>query len=199
MGWVQETAATSMTLAPQAWNQWCDMTGSSLSCSATATVWLSWCNTGTGLYGLSRVTPTLTHSPTPSAPETEEQRCAREERARVAAVESKKRVEQMRLRAARAKALLEEALDRKQRAEFRKHGYFHVQTADGERAYRLRPGSSPLRVKSDDGFGYSYCIHPVGNYAAEDTVLALKLLLETDEEAFLRIANASIGHHLVNA
>lgn len=91
--------------------------------------------------------------------------------------------------AAKARALLLSVLDEDQQQELEKVGHFHVHTKDGLRSYRLRPGSGPVRVKSEDGFQYSYCIHPPANYPADDTAVAQKLLLETDEESFLEIAN----------
>lgn len=91
----------------------------------------------------------------------------------------------------RARELLVSTLDRKQYREFEREGYFHVHTKDGVRAYRIRPGSPPLRVKGEDGLRWQYCIHPEFGYPSADVALAHKLLLESDEEEFLRIANAS--------
>lgn len=91
----------------------------------------------------------------------------------------------------RARELLVACLTSRQRRELEARGYFHVETARGRRRYRLAPGRAPIRVHGEDGSQWSYCIHPDAGFPQEDVVLAQKLLLETDEEAFLRIANAS--------
>lgn len=91
----------------------------------------------------------------------------------------------------KAMALLRENLTRRQRRELDRRGYFHVHTRHGERVYRLSRGGVH-RIRGEDGQRYSFCIHPAdGLWPAGDTTLAIKLLLEADEEQFLAIANAS--------
>lgn len=91
----------------------------------------------------------------------------------------------------KAKKLLIEHLSTAQRDEYEKTGSFVV-TVEGTR-YRIDTGRSG-NVKEYDQAGkliYSYCIHPREDVPDEDTMLAQKLLLETDTPAFKRIANRS--------
>lgn len=97
--------------------------------------------------------------------------------------------------AARAKKLLEENLDVEQLKEFSAKGVFHLIThrPDGEkRRYRIERGiSRNVRLLDERGNVLrTYCAHPDG-VPTEDVMLAQKLLLETDEDAFLKVANAS--------
>lgn len=141
--------------------------------TASVNVWSDWHEQGTGPY----LIPSF-QRPDPEA--------ERERAARVAA-----EMEERKVADENALALLREHLTRRQRADLDKHGYFHVQTRDGERVYRIRRDGLPTRVKGEDGNRYTYCIHPAGSWPAGDKALAIKLLLETDEERFLEIANAS--------
>lgn len=91
---------------------------------------------------------------------------------------------------ARARRLLVEALSAEQQASYEKNGYFIVEV--GGTKYRIDQGTHG-NVKQLDHAGrpiYSYCIQPA-NVPDEDAMLAQKLMLETDEEAFKRIANRS--------
>ncbi len=55
----------------------------------------------------------------------------------------------------------------------------------------MRVGAG-VRLLDDKGQErVSYCIHPVEDVPAADKALAQKLLLETDEAAFLATANAT--------
>lgn len=150
------------------WSTWTDST--SVSATITWDAWNTTYTNGNTSYTLPAVS--------------DEQR----ERMAVEAAERRREADDAK---ERARALLVECLTASQRREFNKDGWFHVETANGRRRYRLAPGSAPLRVHGEDGSRWSYCIHPDYGYPAEDTVLAQKLLLETDEDAFLRIANAS--------
>jgi hypothetical protein len=161
------------------WNDW-SATGSS-----SQIVWTLWSTDGTGTY----VVDDFQYAPPP--PLTEEQLAERERRRLAQVEEARAREEQRKLVRENARRLLVEALHESQREELERDGYFHVETKDGTRRYRLSPGSAPLRVHGEDGRRWSYCIHLDYGYPNDDVVLAQKLLLETDEEAFLEIANAS--------
>lgn len=90
----------------------------------------------------------------------------------------------------RARELLYELLDEEQQAEFESKRYFHVETADGRRRYRIVKGNGVREVKDDRVTSY-LCIHPEKYLPDEDVMVAQKLMIETDEEAFLEIANAT--------
>lgn len=167
-----------------AWpSQWLDGTYATAASSANLTqfVWTTW-QTQSSLGG---------YVPYEMPRETPEQTAAREERNRLAMADASKRAQEHAQAAEKARALLIEHLDVKQREEYLKVGRFHVETKDGTRVYRLEPGRPPTRIKGEDGSRYTYCIHPREIYPQADTVLALKLLLEADEEQFLHTANAS--------
>ena len=88
---------------------------------------------------------------------------------------------------ARARMLLLEALDPDQRADFDRNRSFSVEI--NSRIYRIGGNGIAGNVRCG---ARRYCIHPYGDRAIqEDVMLAQKLMLETDEERFLEVANAS--------
>ena len=100
----------------------------------------------------------------------------------------------------RARRLLCSMLNSKQQAELDDKGHFHVEVLGGlcrsKRVYRIERGMMG-NVKLLDKNGkptHSYCIHSDSRLPYEDHMLAQKLLLETDEKKFLKIANARQLH-----
>jgi hypothetical protein len=89
----------------------------------------------------------------------------------------------------KAKRLLKSLLTDEQEAALEEKGSFDLTI--GDRIYRVSPGRGVTRIGADGKADESYCIHPDGSLGLpiEDWAIAQKLLLETDEEAFLRIAN----------
>lgn len=138
------------------------------------------------------VTETTVSTPifAPPPPLTEEQLEARRVQREQAEQLRQQRLAEREAAQQRARELLLDALEDEQRDELLREGYFHVETRDGTRRYRLSPTGQPRRVFGEDGRQWSYCIHPDMGYPGEDVALAQKLLLEADEEEFLRIANA---------
>lgn len=117
------------------------------------------------------------------APETEEQRLEREQRERDAAAKEAARRK-------RAKDALLSVLTEAQRQQLETEKCFELQV--NERLYRVRPGSRVERLDPQSKQIESYfCIHPElrHNLPSEDVALSQKLLLETNEKEFLRIAN----------
>lgn len=172
--WLQWTGTTTSTQVSvrDIWDFW-----NQTQTGTASTIWQAWNSTSSGGPVVLPTVPAREVSP-------EEQ-----ERLRVRAAERTRMFNEAK---ARARTLLLDVLDQKQRAEFARHGSFTVETKDGTRLYRLRPNSAPVRIKGEDGSQWSYCIHPEDSrYPAEDVTAALKLLLESDEERFLQIANAS--------
>ena len=97
----------------------------------------------------------------------------------------------------RAKALLEECLDEQQRKDYEENGYFFAKGNETKRTYRIRNGQVLGLHKNTGAFLYSYCIgpayqdrnyHPIPYMPPEDTMLANKLMIETKEAHWLRIA-----------
>jgi hypothetical protein len=95
----------------------------------------------------------------------------------------------------RARNLLCDHLSPKQEEDLRVRGYFDV-VVNG-RSYRIRRGGHGGWVERMDGQRATdgYCIYLQGECPAEDNMLAQKLLLETDEAEFLRIANRTAPRH----
>lgn len=113
------------------------------------------------------------------------------------------RAREMRARVAqrRAKQLLLDNLTEQQAAEYRANEFFHVETADGRRCYRIHYGlTGNVWVMRDDdarsdtprenGAIRGYCCHVSDpSIPIEDNLLTQKLWLETREAEFLALAN----------
>jgi len=188
------TNAASWQIANNAvWTDWVYETTTSIT---NQTVWTTWTNAGTATYtntnpGWINVEPSRERTPE----EVEAARVAGEERAAARA----RRQEADVARAAKARELLASCLDEHQSAEFALRGQFHV-TARSGRRYCIKQGRAG-NVTSPDTQGHTinYCIHDLVGLPAEDTMLAQKLMIELEEEDFLRIANASIRGYPVPA
>jgi len=129
--------------------------------------------------------------------ETRKQREARDahnaEQARIAADRRAREQAEYEMRRARAEMLLQSVLNPRQREEYQAHGMFHLYTKSGKK-YRIKKGGQHGNVyllNEKDEEVTSYCIQPQGGLPDADAHVAQKLLLETDEASFLRIANAS--------
>jgi hypothetical protein len=149
------------------WTDWVMSTG-----STTLTMnspWQTWVSTNTSLVWSA-----------PSEEERATQRAAAAARQREVA-EAKERAE----------ALLRYSLDEEQAKRFAERREFVVTSRSGRR-YRITHGTAgnvlELHPESEKTLA-RYCIHPAAHLPEADVMLAQKLLLETDEEAFLRIAN----------
>lgn len=90
---------------------------------------------------------------------------------------------------ARAEELLLSCLDEEQRDQLAALDRFSVTAASG-RVYWIERGYAG-NVRSG---GYRYCIHGPVDLPHADQMLMQKLLLETDEQGFLRTANESRDH-----
>lgn len=179
----------------------CQCTSSTCSCSRTYndTVWTYW-STGTStttvtissatnyndiVWGHWNSTGTVADQVTTLKLRASEI-AAREERLRI-------RREEEAAAKAKAEQLLLEHLDENQKEEYRNVRAFKVVSADGQRVYKIREGwAGNVDLVSPEGKVLKrYCIHPDIACPVQDNMLAQKLLLETDEQAFIRIANAS--------
>ncbi len=97
----------------------------------------------------------------------------------------------------RARGLLMQMLNSEQRAELDDKNHFHltVHSRDGSmKVYRIDYGfAGNVKLLGADGKPVrSYCIHSDSRLPYEDQMLAQKLMLESDEKKFLRIANETI-------
>lgn len=82
-----------------------------------------------------------------------------------------------------AEALLLECCDKAQRRNYGKSKSIVVKGQKSGHLYVVRKGQ---RVAQGDKL---YCIHPTEHVPQADTMLAQKLMIETDEEEFLKTAN----------
>lgn len=167
--WTTTGTSTSITNYP-AWDNWVTLPTSTLTYQVSSSPWV---------YTDPRTPEQI------EAARVEAERQAQEWRAQ----EEQRRLDQQ-LAAEKARVLLEENLSDEQRAQLHDNNWFEVVTPKG--TYRIRFGRAGNVDRYRDGRHVDrYCIHPEENVPNEDVMLAQKLLLETDEEAFLRIANRS--------
>jgi hypothetical protein len=87
----------------------------------------------------------------------------------------------------RAKALLHRYLTKEQRIELRNTKAFTMRGKDGRR-YHITTGSCTNVFIEHEGQRFSLCVIPKDWLPTYDTMLAQKVMLETDPEAFLRLA-----------
>jgi hypothetical protein len=161
--WV--STATNTATSTTTWTVWCDMTGGTAGNTA-----------GTNYV------PIYVPPPPPETPEQQRERQARRAREQEEAQQAQ----------ARAEELLRDFLTAEQIADLTKSNYFEMISGSGRRyrVYRGRQGNVYLMEQSKAT--RKYCIHPDLAVPDPDTMLAQKLLLETDEAAFLRIANETV-------
>ena len=158
--------------------------------SATATNGVTWLNGTSALCDMTGHVWTVRVTTPPAGLETPEARQARE--AAVARWRQQQEAQQAELAEAtqRAERLLVEHLAPEQRAAYERDQFFEVVAALAR--YRIYHDGGVRRLGEDGREVASYCIHPIGALPSGDLALAKKLLLETDEVAFLRIANATV-------
>lgn len=201
------TSATSAgDITPLVWSAWnhdvFSVTSDELTSSTNDFVWRVWMNATSTALTLSNEqlwqnwnsnvllgTAMRIHAPAPPpSPEVLAERArldaeARERSARIAAEAAAARD--------RAEQLLVEHLTPQQREQLRANGYFEVEVAG--KTYRIRRGrAGNVRQVIEGREKLQLCIHPTEMVPDADTMLAQKLLLEADEESFLRIANKTV-------
>ena len=150
------------------WTAW----SGTVECGITSGIWQSWTVTSS-----STLVPDFQAYAQP-VPTPEE--LAENERRRATAAEAE----------AAAERLLREHLDAEQVAQLERDRAFVVSVSSGRR-YKIKRGRQG-NVVEIDARGRTlrkFCIHPDLYIPDPDTMLAQKLLLETDEAAFRRIAN----------
>lgn len=203
--YIASTAATTATAVIwYAWNT-SDSTTTAATCS-NEMIWDEWNSTSTACTStaitINRAWPTWVEAHEETVAEREARR-AREAAQRAAEAERiresiERAAEEKKKRDAAEKVaaeLLREHLSDDQREEFDKHGRFTVGIVGGDgqsRRYQICRGlSGNVKELAADGRAIaSFCIHPdVAAFPFHDNMLAQKLMLETDEKAFRRIAN----------
>lgn len=100
---------------------------------------------------------------------------------------SKLQRREQRLAEVKAKALLHRYLTKEQRLELRKTNAFTAKAKDGKN-YLITRVLDPNVFIEHEGTKYALCVIPKEWLPTYDTLLAQKIMLETDPEAFLRLA-----------
>lgn len=88
---------------------------------------------------------------------------------------------------ARARALLHRHLTREQRFELKRTRGFRMKDRAG-RLYHVTEGTSTNIYIEHEGTKYALCVIPTEKLPLPDVLLAQKIMLETDPEAFIRLA-----------
>jgi len=119
-----------------------------------------------------------------------EERARREGLERLAREQETRRHQERRAADERAERLLLSSLTPEQRDDYKRRACFYLYTKSGKR-YRIERGwSGNVHLVDDTGKPlHRYCAHPAIHVPEPDNMLAQKLMLETDEPAFLRVAN----------
>ncbi|HEX2987879.1 MAG TPA: hypothetical protein VHS06_06885 [Chloroflexota bacterium] len=90
----------------------------------------------------------------------------------------------------RAEALLQEVLPEEQNRDLDSRGYLEVPSPSRQnRVYRVPRGRGMVSVYEDGRAIMSLCVQPVEWVPGADVVLMHKLMIEGNEEDYLRIAN----------
>lgn len=172
--WSQWCGTTSTATTACTWVQWF-ASDTATATTITSTIWQTWCSS------------TVYYAPPQQSAEQRVHQQAEQKRWQEQAAEERKKREAAE---ARAKTLLEENLALKERERLRKDGHFIVHGRSGCR-YRIRKGhSGNIDVIDKNGIiTHRLCAHPAEYVPDHDTMLTQKLMLESDESEFLRIAN----------
>lgn len=184
------TNATASTTGSNysVWNDWVFNT----SGSATSVIWSRWnerhttdCTTDGFLAGSNIIRPRYA----PSAPE----RAAEAAAAAARNVErGLARIREVETAELRAEGLLQEHLTERQKYDLSTKGHFDVVNFKSKRHYRIRRGRAQNVFLLDGPGGREVkrlCCHPNERVPDADTMLAQKLLIEFNEELFLKTAN----------
>ena len=189
-------SSTSSTGNDTAWNVWICDGGIN---SATANTWGQWTtgtadasdvwhrwpdNNGTAYQGVANLQWGQPREL--SAEEIEATRIANEQRQR----EQEQRQREQKEAEEKAEKLLQENLDREQKAAYVERKVIPITTAKGNR-YLIYKGRAGNVVKLDerDRAIEKFCIHPIEQCPDEDVMLSQLLWLRWMEEEFLRVAN----------
>jgi hypothetical protein len=92
--------------------------------------------------------------------------------------------------AEKAKALLLTFLDENQRKTFLENGWFVIEGGKSKSKYRINTHSFTANVQREHD-NIRFCAHCGSDLPLYDHIIAQKLMLENDEDAFLAIANRS--------
>ncbi len=181
--------ATDCTSSSDTWRVWTNTSASTASTVSypSEAVWLKW-NTHNQRYDVQKSADWQPRQLTKE--EVEQREKEYQERLRIA--EAKAREEEKLRKAAeqRAKKLLLQNLNLEQKLAYNREKKFQVKAPSGK-LYEIRHGwAGNVDELNPQGKPINrFCIHPRMQVPIPDSLLAQKLLLETDEEQFRKTAN----------
>lgn len=194
------------TATGSAWQGWVSVTTNATTAATTAActysdAWQGWQYAGTGSASSNYVfrewvetSDEVGYTVTTAPAMTQEERQAQEQRNEVMRLESEKRykevAEKQKLAREKALKLLMANLNQDQIDNYEKNKCIDVDTPSGNR-YRIEHGRAGNVFQLDKAGKKTarFCIHPDEYIPDEDTVLAQKLFLQHNEQAFLSKAN----------
>lgn len=173
--WVMWTSAATSTTDASAttsatWQNWNDTSDTNASCTADTMGWRAWNNGEMVRVSASKASP---------EDQAKRSRQAEEERKR------KRKAEET------AESLLRECLSPQQQAAYDTDKRFHVISQEGNR-YEIdctRRQHNVHRLGANDRKTEELCAYQTGWHPLPDNALAQKLMLESDEGGFRRVAN----------
>lgn len=174
---------TSSTTSTDVWESWNDTTTSTTTYSS-GSIWYTWCSDSTAMAEAVTISSYPIHEPS-------EEELA--ERAREAEERDKARQEQQRqqeIALEKSKQLLLDSLDEPNQERLHRDRQIHVWSKSGK-SFRIKCGRQHNIFEMDaEGKDIrEYCIHVKDVVPNFDNMLAQKLMLESYEEEFLRVAN----------
>lgn len=168
------------------WTNWTATSSTQVSMQVIWQVWNEIQYRTIGTFGTDNIVTQPVPQITP-----EEQLARQEQRAIVA----RERIERDRLAIVRATHLLDGVLTDEQRSELLSKKRFHVMGSKGRRyCIHARGQAGNVELLDDKGKSVGrFCAHPGAYVPDPDAWLAQMLALQTDEDAFLRVANVHEG------
>lgn len=185
--------------SPDVWGGWIDGGTDTRTAETTTTnVWIGWTTAGDEtrieLRQGDNVERAVITRHAEASGQLVQQRLARQ------ALDEKRRKREARMKLLRAKRLLKENLDAEQKKMLMENDCFYVRGKSGQ-MYRIRQGrvanvdKVSVDNQGDEKVTHRLCAHPSSYCPNYDTMLAQKLMLETDEQRFLQIANETAVMH----
>jgi hypothetical protein len=188
-GGTYTTSSTASTTT--AWSSWCDYSTAATTTAASGDVWITWNTSGTNASATTMpVSVRRAAIPERTPEQIAADQAAQRRREAEWKAERDKREAEAKAAEARATKLLKENLDDEQRKELASHKRFHVVGSDGER-YEVdctKRQHNVFAVK-DGKRVREFCAVQTGDTPLQDHLLAQKLMLEADADAFKRVAN----------
>lgn len=186
--WIKWTGSTTSSTG-DTWHTW---TNNAVTAS-TNTVWETWTTVNHEVVRIeaSNTDMRRLHRAQPLSPaQRRQQQIDREWNAYQAELRAQEAKRERAAASARARELLFDNLTDQQRSDLKRDGFFFVPSKKAGRKYRLRKGrAGNVDVIQNERILHRLCAHPQLYVPDDDTRLAQKLMIEHQEDEFLRLAN----------